>query len=114
VLLLTVAKSRVVHRDGIHFQGLRYLSPTLAAYVGERVILRYDPRDITEIRVFHNDRFLCKTVDPEHSGTSITLKDIQTARAARRREVRSQINERIAAATEYLPCPRHTTPSTAG
>jgi putative transposase len=117
VLLLTVAKSRVVHRDGIHFQGLRYLSPTLAAYVGERVILRYDPRDITEIRVFHNDRFLCKAVDPEHSGTSITLKDIQTARAARRREVRSQINERIAAATEYLPGAtpaRHTTPSTAG
>ncbi|WP_427354216.1 Mu transposase C-terminal domain-containing protein [Enterobacter mori] len=28
-LLLTVAQSRVVRRDGIHFQGLRYISPTL-------------------------------------------------------------------------------------
>ena len=29
-LLLTVAKHRTVQRDGIHFQGQRYLSPTLA------------------------------------------------------------------------------------
>jgi putative transposase len=34
LLLLTVAKSRKVRQDGIHFQGLRYLAPTLAAYVG--------------------------------------------------------------------------------
>lgn len=33
--LVWVAKPRMVQRDGIHFQGLRYLSPTLAAYVRE-------------------------------------------------------------------------------
>ena len=43
LLLLSVAKSRLVRRDGIHFQGLRYLDPTLAAYVGEAVTIRYDP-----------------------------------------------------------------------
>ena len=48
-LLLTVAQTRVVRRDGIHFQGLRYISPTLAGYVGRAVVIRYDPRDITEI-----------------------------------------------------------------
>ncbi|OXJ06543.1 Mu transposase C-terminal domain-containing protein [Burkholderia sp. AU6039] len=42
-LLVMVAKPRVVHRDGIHFQGLRYLDPTLAAFVGEPVTIRYDP-----------------------------------------------------------------------
>ena len=50
LLLLTVAKARRVHRDGIHFQGLRYLDLTLAAYVGEAVTIRYDPRDLAEIR----------------------------------------------------------------
>ncbi|WP_026041263.1 Mu transposase C-terminal domain-containing protein [Arthrobacter sp. TB 23] len=45
LLLLTVAKPRIVHRDGVHFKGLRYISPLLAAYVGEPVIVRYDPRD---------------------------------------------------------------------
>jgi len=43
-----VAKPRMVHRDGIRFQGLRYLDPTLAAYVGEPVTIRYDPRDVGE------------------------------------------------------------------
>ena len=43
LLLLTVAKPRKVHPDGIRFQGLRYLDPVLAAYVGESVIIRYDP-----------------------------------------------------------------------
>jgi putative transposase len=33
LLLLTVAKSRKVRHDGIHFQGLCYLTPTLATYV---------------------------------------------------------------------------------
>ncbi|WP_282081659.1 Mu transposase C-terminal domain-containing protein, partial [Brachybacterium paraconglomeratum] len=47
-LLLTVAKTRVVRRDGIRFQGLGYVSPTLAGYVGRSVVIRYDPRDITE------------------------------------------------------------------
>jgi putative transposase len=54
LLLLTVAKARRVQRDGIRFQGFRYLDPTLAAYIGESVIIRYDPRDMGEIRVFHN------------------------------------------------------------
>ena len=52
LLLLTVAKPRKVHPDGIHFQGLRYLNPVLAAYAGEPVTIRCDPRDLTEIRVF--------------------------------------------------------------
>ncbi len=39
--------------------------PTLAAYVGESVTLRFDPRDMGEIRVFHDDGFLCRAVSAE-------------------------------------------------
>ncbi len=49
-LLLTVPKHRTVQRDGIHFQGQRYLAPTLAPFVGHTLTIRYDPRDISEIR----------------------------------------------------------------
>lgn len=59
LLLLTEAKTRRVQPDGISFMGLRYIDPTLAAYVREEVMLRYDPRDMAEIRVFYRDRFLC-------------------------------------------------------
>lgn len=103
LLLLTVAKPRIVHRDGVHFQGLRYVSPLLAAYVREPVIVRYDPRDITEIRIFHKNQFICKAVDPDHETSTLTLKDIQAARSARRRELRGQISQRIAVVARHLP-----------
>jgi len=44
LLLIYAARSRKVRRDGIHFENFRYISPTLTAYVGEDVTLRYDPR----------------------------------------------------------------------
>jgi putative transposase len=103
LLLVMVARPRVVHRDGIRFQGLRYLDPTLAAYVGEPVTIRYDPRDLGEVRVFHRNRFLCRAISPEHAGQALTLKDIQAARAAHRRALRGQLNERRTAVSEYLP-----------
>ena len=101
LLLLTVAKTRIVHRDGVRFQGLRYVSPLLAAYVKEQVVIRYDPRDISEIHVFHKNQYICKAVDPDHASTTVSLKDIQHARAARRRELRGQITERIAVVTGH-------------
>jgi putative transposase len=103
LLLLTVVKARTVRRDGIRFQGLRYIDPTLAAYVGEAVTIRYDPRDLSEIRVFHQDRFLCRAVSPEHAGRTVTLKDIEAARTAYRRSLRTQIRERVARVTDFLP-----------
>ena len=76
LLLIMVAKSRMVRRDGVHFQGLRYIDPTLAAYGGEPVTIRYDPRDIAEIRVFHRNRFLCRAINPEHQGDRILILSI--------------------------------------
>lgn len=114
LLLLTVATPRIVHRDGVHFQGLRYVSPLLAAYVGEQVIIRYDPRDITEIRIFHRDEYICKAIDPDHETATVSLKDIQSARTAHRRALRGQINERIAVVARYQPelaSPKPTAPA---
>ena len=115
LLLVMVAQSRIVRRDGVHFQGLRYLDPTLAAYVGEPVTIRYDPRDIAEIRVFHRNRFICRAINPEHAGRTVTLKDIQTARARHRRALRNTINKRMAKVADFLPdqAQSHPTPKKA-
>ncbi len=94
LLLLTVSRPRKIHPDGIHFQGLRYLDPTLAAYVGEAVVIRYDPRDLAEIRVFHRERFVARAVCAELAGRTLALKDLTAARNARRRELRRGIRER--------------------
>ena len=103
LLLVMHAKPRVVRRDGIHFQGLRYSHATLAAYVGDAVTIRYDPRDLSEIRVFHHEQFLCRAVSEAHAGEVVTLKDIQAARRAHRRALRTTINERVARVVDFLP-----------
>jgi putative transposase len=94
LLLLTVAKTRTVHRDGIHFQGLRYLDPILAAFVGEAVTIRYDPRDLAEIRVFFQQQFLCRAICQELAGTIISLRDIVRARTQRRRDLQAGLQAR--------------------
>ena len=96
LLLLTVAKPRKVHQDGIHFQGFRYLDLTLAAYVGETVTIRYDPQDLAEIRVFYRERFLCRAVCQELAGHTISLQEIVHARTQRWRSLREQLDERAA------------------
>jgi putative transposase len=94
LLLLTVARTRRVQQDGIRFMGMRYIDPTLAAYVGEEVVLRYDPRDVAEVRVFHQGRFLCRAVCQELAGATVPLRDIVSARNRRRRELRQTLVDR--------------------
>ncbi|CLP47696.1 transposase [Mycobacterium tuberculosis] len=106
-LLVMVAKPRVIRRDGIHFEGMRFLDPTLAAYVGEPVTIRYDPRDMGEIRVFHRNAFLCRAVNAEYADRSVTLKDVQAARSAHRRKVRLEIKEKRGRVSDLLPAPPH-------
>ena len=91
LLLIEEIRSRKVRRDGIHFHGFRYLSLTLAAYVGEDVTIRYDPRDMGEIRVFHKDSFLCRAISSELAGETVPLRDIVRVRNSRRKELQKII-----------------------
>jgi putative transposase len=106
LLLIQVAKARQVRADGIHFQSLRYISTTLAAYVGETVTLRIDPRDMAEIRVFHEDKFLCRAVCAELAGETVPLREILRARNRRRRELRGVLRDRQAAVNTLLDLKR--------
>jgi putative transposase len=112
LLLLSVAKPRKIHPDGIRFQGLRYLDPVLAAYVGDTVIICYDPRDMAEIRVFASNGFLCRAICPELAGTTISLKDVTAARNARKRGLARGLRERASVVDRLLAAPPGT--ATAG
>ncbi len=110
LLLLTVAKTRRVQRDGIHFATWRYSDPTLAAYVGEDVTIRYDPRDMAEIRVFHQERFLCRAVCQELAGQTLDVKAVIKARNERRRHLRQALETRAAAVDALLEVHREELP----
>lgn len=106
LLLIQVAKTRQVRVDGIHFQSLRYISTTLAAYVGETVTLRFDPRDMAEIRVFHEGKFLCRAVCAELAGATVPLREILRARNRQRRELRGVLRDRQTAVDTMLDLKR--------
>jgi putative transposase len=97
-----VAKTHRVHQDGIHLQTLRYLDLTLAAYVGQDVTIRYDPRDLAEIRVYDQDGFICRAICPELANQTISLKEIVQARNERRKALRGELNDRAAVVEQYL------------
>jgi putative transposase len=107
-LLLTVLRTRRVLRDGIRFSGLRYIDLTLSAYVGEEVVVRYDPRDMAEIRVFHKDRFICRAVCQELAGETVPLREIVNARTRRRRELRQKVQDRTRTVDALLEERRYT------
>src|SRR5947209_2831999 len=102
LLLLTVAKTRHVQQDGIRFQGYRYMDPTLAGYVKEEVVIRYDPVDMAEIRVFYQDRFVCRAICQELAGLTISLKEIEKARSERRKQVRDGLSTRAAMVNRFV------------
>ena len=105
LLLVLVPTPRRVQRDGVRFAGFRYLDPTLAAYVGETVTVRYDPRDLAEVRVFFRDRFLCRAVCQELASQTVSLREVIQARNARRRELRQFVAARVQVADQLLAPP---------
>lgn len=110
LLLLTVAKTRKVQQDGIHFQNHRYMDTTLASFVKEDVLIRYDPADMGEVHVFYQGRFLCRAVCAELSDQKVTLKEIEKARTERRKQVRAELKTREALVHQYVEI-HHTPPS---
>ncbi len=102
LLLLTVSKPRRIRKDGIRFQNLRYMSITLAGYVGEDIIIRYDPRDLAEIHVYHKNIFLCRATCQELAGETIGLKDIISARNRRKRELKNTLSDHSKTIERFL------------
>jgi len=92
LLLLTVKKARLIRQSGIHFLGMRYINLLLSSFVGCSAIIRYDPRDLSEIRVYIDDQFLCTAVSEEACGMSI--KDLMKTRNHRRKELEREIYDR--------------------
>jgi len=111
LLLLTVAKTRRVQQDGIRFQGYRYLDTTLAGYIKEDVLIRYDPADMAEIRVFYQERFLCRAICQELAGSTVSLKEIQKARAERRKQIKAGLSTREALVEQFLAVHQEELPS---
>ncbi len=93
-LMMHIDKGRRIQRDGIHFMNLRYGSITLVAFVGEQVTIRYDPRDLAEIKVYFTDgAFLCKAVCQDIADLTISLRELLSARKAVKKALDGQVKD---------------------
>lgn len=105
LLLVTVPRTRLVRQEGIRLHNLWYVDLNLSAYIGEEVVIRYDPRDLAEIRVYHDHTFVCRAICHELAGTTTSLKAIQGQRNARRRQLQREMKTRQAVLETYLKPP---------
>lgn len=105
LLLVTVVKTRKVRNVGISFSGYNYQSPLLSAYIGEEVIIRYDPRDLAEIRIFLDNKYICNAICPELSEDTISLTQLKAARLKRKAELRETIKQRKSLVDSILDRP---------
>ena len=69
--------------------------------------MRSDPRDSAAMRILHRHRFLCRAMNPEQAGRTVTRKDMHTARARHRRSLRTARKERLAQGADLLPEQAH-------
>jgi putative transposase len=76
--------NRSIYRDGyIRFENLMYRGEYLAGYAGERVVLRYDPRDITTILVYRREHdrevFLAKAHAQNLETEQLSIEEIRAS-----------------------------------
>ncbi|MCR4511737.1 Mu transposase C-terminal domain-containing protein [Aeromicrobium sp. 50.2.37] len=64
-LMLRAPKQRTVSKDGIRFEGRKYLSPAMAKYRGRKVDVRYLPLETETIFVFDGDDLICEAAPAE-------------------------------------------------
>ena len=90
-LLLMFTEERTVQRTGIRFYHLDYWSYELVNLIGERVLIRYDPENIQELVVYHDNEFVCVTTTPHLQGVEINLADWRALQAQRRRSIKEVV-----------------------
>ncbi|NEP45109.1 MAG: hypothetical protein F6K35_40195 [Okeania sp. SIO2H7] len=95
VLLMRQDERRVYQGGYVRFANLVYRGEYLAGYAGEKVALRYDPRDITTLYVYRAeggyDTFLTRAHAMNLEAERLSLIDAK-AIARRLRESRREIN----------------------
>ncbi|BAY20691.1 integrase, catalytic region [Calothrix sp. NIES-2100] len=84
-ICLMKAAERVVYDNGyLNFSGLRYRGENLGAYAGEKVILRFDPRDITMVLVYgrtnNKEIFLARAYAVGLEAERLSIEEVKYAR----------------------------------
>lgn len=117
-LMLRASSKRTVSKDGIRFEGRRYLAAGLAKYRGRKVDIRLLPLDGDTIYVFDGDDFICEAVPSGQLGTDERRTvvqqrhaDWQTIKAAHERAAVVRAQTAVINAATAPPATKTATPT---
>ena len=101
VLLMTVPDERKVQQDGVRVFNLLYYATEFCGLTGKRVTVRYDPRDISEVLIYSDDKFVCRATCAELAGKKPSLKEFMKARNAYKRDLKKDIASHVKFASSF-------------
>lgn len=78
----------------------------MSGYVGQDVIIRFDPRDLGQIHVYSNNSLICRATCYELTGRSVSLKEIRQARNHETKIQKQRLSALLPAADKYVPIER--------
>ncbi len=92
-LMLAVPRQRLVGKDGISYNGIKFLSPALAPFRRRKVEIRVLPHDVDRIWVFDpaDDSFICHAI-PAHRLSLAERQQLLRKRSDDYREVREALD----------------------
>ncbi|MEO1148329.1 MAG: Mu transposase C-terminal domain-containing protein [Cyanobacteria bacterium J06638_22] len=93
-------ESRTVYRGGyLQFQNVTYRGEHLAGYAGEKVVIRYNPRDITTLWVYQyengKDTFLTRAHAQDLETEILSVAEAKAISRRRRRQCRLITNQAV-------------------
>ncbi|MGB5636063.1 MAG: Mu transposase C-terminal domain-containing protein [Waterburya sp.] len=106
ICLMKKARRRIQRGGYIQFENLMYRGEYLAGYAGETIVLRYQPRDITEVLVYRQEDnkevFLARAFAQDLETESISLDEAkassrkvrQAGKAISNRSILNEIRDR--------------------
>lgn len=92
-ILLTKKKNVRVNRNGITLFKNPYWSDFFVEsrqiWIGDRVDIRYDPENLSKIRVYKNERFMCYALlDPKMSAFNASEKDMKKLESRKKKALK--------------------------
>jgi putative transposase len=91
--MLMADETRVVEKDGIHFENAIFIAPELTRIGGKTVEVRYMPHDLRQIEVFTEDGWLCTA----HPQDELTREEAEAVIEARREAAREMSRRKASA-----------------
>lgn len=101
VLLMTVSDERTVQQDGIRIFNLRYEATEFSGLTGKQVTARYDPRDISQVLVYLDNKLVCRATCSALAGSKPSLSEFMKTRNAYKRELKKDIKSFVDFANSF-------------